>query len=238
MADIYREDLKNAGFGDGCHGFRIDLDQRSFGKLEAPISIRESNSGLFVDSNSFNISAVADYTSEFVGVTDRRIVAQITSTSESLGEPGVEILTDQNQRLPCTITSVCGNTAIVEAVLDESSFDGMPHSYELTVSNANCLGAVHIEVLHSIVTPDSILKDSIGGAGYPFASKIALQRYQSLARRMEQCIADDQETLSNLLLAHRALESGPQKKASYPVLRLPEVVEPLVTVVILSLIHI
>ena len=234
LADIYREDLKHAGFGDGCHGFRIDLDQRSFGRLKAPISIRESNSGLCVDSNSFDISAVADYTSEFVGVTDRRIVAQITSTSESLGEPGVEILTDQNQRLPCTITSLCGNTAIVEAVLDESCFDGMPHSYELTVSNANCLGAVHIEVLHSIVTPDSILKDSIGGAGYPFASKIALQRYQSLARRMEQCIADDQETLSNLLLAHRALESGPQKKASYPVLRLPEVAEPLVTVVIVA----
>lgn len=232
LADIYREDLKHAGYGDGCHGFKILLDRRSFGKLETKLTIRHSGTGVHVTSNKFCVSATPDYASEFVGITDRRITAEITSANESIGELGAEILTNELHRLPCRIINSCGNKAIVEAVLDDSYFDGTPHSYELTISNANCLGAVHVEILHPIATPDSILKDSIGGAGFPFASKIAIRRYQSLARRMEQCIDSDKETMSNLLLAHRAMESGPQKKTSYRRLKLPDVINPQVSVVI------
>ncbi len=231
-ADIFREDLKLAGYGDGRHGFKVVLDRRSFGKNATNLTICDSKTGAQITSNKFSITATADYTYEFVGITDRRIIAEITSGNEAIGEPGVEILTDENNRLPCTISNICGNRAIVEAVIDESYFDGTPHSYELTVNNAICLGAVHIEVLHPIVTPESILKDSIGNAGYPFASKIAIQRYQSLAMRIEHCLVGDKETMSNLILAHKAMESGPFKRASYQPLKLPAVNNPQVTVVI------
>ena len=231
-ADIYREDLKQAGFGDGCHGFKIKLDARYFRKNSQPLTIRDSNTGAVVNCNSFNISGVADYAVEFIGVTDRRISAEITAAGETIGEPAVEILTDEKQRLPCTVSHTCGNKAIVEAVLDESYFDGTPHSYELSINNANCLGAIHIEVLHPIATPEKILKDSIGNAGYPFASKVALNRYQSLVRRIEHYAQGESGVLTNLIAAHKAMESGPRKNATYHKLSLPQVSNPQVSVII------
>ena len=231
-ANIYREDLKNAGFGDGCHGFKIKLDARHFSKNPSQLSIRDSKTGARVTCNAYSISATADFAVEFIGITDRRIRAEITAAGESIGEPGVEILTDEKERLPCTIVHTCANKAIVEAVLNETYFDGTPHSFEVSVSNANCMGAVHIDVLHPVATPESILKDSIGSDGYPFASKVALNRYQSLARRVEQYTAGQSNALSNLVAAHRAMEAGPKKNAAYQPLTLPEVANPQVSLII------
>lgn len=231
-ADHYREDLKNAGYGNGCHGFKIHLDRRCFTAKKLELTLRDSNTGCRLTSNKFTTGGAADYVAEFVGVTDRRIVAEITSNADEFGEPGVEILTDGKHHLPCTVTNVCGNKALVEAVLEDSVFDGTPHSYEVMVNSATCVGAIHVEVLHPIVTPESIIKDSLGGAGYPFASKTAIQRYQSLVRQMEQSLEGSESSIANLLLAHRKMESGPQKNASYPVLKLPKVLDPDVSVII------
>lgn len=234
VADIYREDLQSAGYGNGCHGFKLVLDSRILDGKKNQITLREENTGAQIISNRFYAEAKADYVAEILGITERRMTAEIVSVSGRFEDLSIEILVDCGRRLPCAQTNTDGNKLLVEAVLSDDLFDGLPHSYEVIINNASCSTTVHVEVIYPVTTPEKFLGDSIGKPGYPFASRIALQRYQSLARQVERCVAEDctREALNNLTVAHKALEAGSGKRRDYEPLCLPDVYEPDVSILV------
>jgi len=51
VADIFRNDLRQAGVGDGTHGFRVILPNSLFDGAEHAISVRERASGIVLDGS-------------------------------------------------------------------------------------------------------------------------------------------------------------------------------------------
>lgn len=234
IADIYREDLKLAGYGSGKHGFQVTLDSRKFCGTAKVLVLVDKLSGKEIKTNPYSIEGRADFVAEVTGIVDRRIAAEISTVNATQSDLSVEILVDGCTRLPCAHIGQSEECVSVEAVLPEGVFDGGPHTYEVIVNNANCTSSVHVEVLHSVTTPDEFIADSIGKNGYPFASKVALQRYQSVVRQFEDYVkhGEDVESIRNLLLAHGHMEGGVKKRRSYETLQLPYVETPDVSVII------
>lgn len=234
VADRYREDLEEAGYGNGRHGFHVLLEIHSLSEPGSEITLVEDGSGETIGTNGFSLDGRENYVAEIKGITDRRIVAEIIGKDSVSEKLSVEFLVDCEFRLPCAETDRTETRVTVEAVLSEDLFDGMPHTYELVINNANCLSSVHIQVTHAITTPEEFLADSIGQDGYPFASGVALQRYQSLARRFEDCmeLPDQLENIQNILVAHREMEKGLGKRRSYPRIILPAVKNPEVSIIV------
>jgi len=53
-ANIYREDLEQIGYGDGKHGFTVDLTSKVFSQSVCKIILREKNTGVIISTNAFN----------------------------------------------------------------------------------------------------------------------------------------------------------------------------------------
>ena len=94
-----------------------------------------------------------------------------------------------------------------------------------------------VERLSSIQTPWQYLSDSSNGSRLSALSKIAAHRYAALQTHLDQIKADNQEPdqLKRLKMAKRAhdvLVEGYEERNEFPVLELPEVANPKISIVI------
>ena len=233
-ASHYRDDLKTAGHGNGFYGFNIQLDSRVRKCLDQKLTLRDAVTGSIVLTNEKYVEQLTDYVAHIVGIRERRILGEVSSDTGPLENLSVEILVDNSRRLPCSQKVEADAKVLVEAVITEDLFDGLPHCYEVVVNHANCYSAVYIDAIHAVTTADEYLTDSHGKAGYPFAPKIALHRYQSLSRLLQQAVTQkaSSQSLENLLTAHQALESGPCERNVYKPLMLPAVEAPDVSIIV------
>ena len=81
-ADVYREDLEKIGYGDGKHGFAVDLTSKIFSQSVANIILREKNTGVLISTNPFKTKISSECVAEVIGISGRLLSAQILNTNK------------------------------------------------------------------------------------------------------------------------------------------------------------
>ena len=235
-ANIYRSDLEQAGYGDGRHGFQVTLSSRIYSPESQELLLREEKSGVAISTNKFVFKGDASCVAEVLGISDREIHAQIFSIDSSEDMKSVEILVDACLRLPCALTNDAGGCKHYQARIPEELFDGMPHTYEVIVNDKNVTSTAYIDIIHPMVTPMEHLTDSLTKPGYIGLASSAAFRYDSLNRHLTRQLQVGRESedydLPNLIEAHAQVVRGFDRRREFPRLQLPEVSDPVVSIVI------
>lgn len=236
IADIYREDLEKIGYGDGRHGFSVDLSSKIFSQAVANIILREKKTGVLISTNSFKTKISSECVAEVLGITGRVLNAQVLNTGKMKKMPqSIEVLVDGDSRLPCSIRNSVGGQIICECQLPHKLFDGMPHSFELIANDRNLSSTAYVDILQPVVTPEEHLTDSHGSNGYVGLSRNAAFRYESLHGHLNQFMADGMVSgieLATLCQAHTEVLRGFSNRKTYSQLKLPEVAYPDVSIII------
>jgi GT2 family glycosyltransferase len=239
VANILREDLVSAGYGNGRHGFLVGLSSRIYSTGQHELTLREKESGVLISTNRFPVSATSDCVGEVVGFGVRVVHAQIICSGKAEYPRSVEILVDGTLRLPCALTNKSAQKGSYEAALPDELFDGRPHSYEIIANDANCSSTAYIDILNPVVTPEEHIVDSLGHPGYIGLPRSAGYRYESIALGIEQALSQTDltaeekiERLSRIDAAHAQLTGGMVKKRHYEKLTLPRVDDPVVSIIV------
>ncbi len=236
VADVHREDLQQIGYGDGRHGFAIDLNSKLFSQSVSNILLREKHTGVLISTNTFKTEVASECVAEIIGIKGRVISARLLNTNKLKKMPkSIEVLVDNQTRLPCAVRNMAGGTVICECQLPESLFDGMPHSFEVIANDCNLSSTAHINLLHPITTPDEHLVDSLSSNGYAGLSRSASFRYESLHNHLAQFMEDgivSGAELATLCQAHTEVLRGFSSRKTYSQLKLPEVTYPDVSIII------
>ncbi len=235
-ADIYREDLKNIGYGDGKHGFSVDLSSKIFSQSALTLFLREKKTGVLISTNSFETEIESGSMAKIIAIHGRMLSAQLLN-SDKLNKvsKSVEVLVDGKLRLPCSMRNIAGNKVICECQLPPELFDGMPHAYEIIANDTNLSSTAHLEILQPIVTPEEHMIDSLSSNRYAGLAKNASFRYESLHGHLTQFMNDGMVSgveLATLCQAHTEVIRGFEKRKTYSQLKLPEVTYPDVSIII------
>ena len=235
-ADIYREDLEKIGYGDGRHGFSVDLTSKIFSQSVVNIILREKDTGVLISTNPFKTKISSECVAEVIAIDGRVLSAQILNTNKLKKMPqSVEILVDNDIRLPCSLRNTAGGRLICDCQLPASLYDGMPHAYEVIANDRNLSSVAYVEILHPIVTPEEHLGDSLVAKGYAGLSRNASFRYESLHNHLLQFMEDGMVSgveLATLCQAHTEVLRGFNNRKTYSQLKLPEVTYPDVSIII------
>ncbi len=235
-ADVYREDLENIGYGDGKHGFSVDLGSKIFSKSVANILLREKNTGVLISTNSFKAKVSSECVAEVLGINGRVVSAQLLNTNKLKKMPqSLELLVDGSTRLPCSIRNLAGGRLICDCQLPVNLFDGMPHAFEVIANDRNLSSTAYVDILQPIITSEEHLSDSLSANGYAGLSRNAAFRYESLHNHLSQFMNDGMVSgveLATLCQAHTEVLNGFHKRKTYSQLKLPEVTYPDVSIII------
>ncbi len=236
VADIYREDLHRLGYGDGKHGFTVDLSSKIFTKSVTNILLREKHTGVLISTNSFKCGITSECVAEVVGIEGRVVIAQLLNTDQLKKSPAsVEVLVDNIKRLPCTIRNKAGGSINYHCQLPVNLFDGMPHTFEIIANDCELSSTAYIDILYPITTLEEHLTDSLTSNGYAGLSRNAAFRYESLNNHLSQFMEDGMVSgieLATLCQAHNEVLRGFHNRKSYSKLKLPEVTYPDVSIII------
>ena len=239
VADNFREDLVNVGYGNGRHGFLVGLSSKIFSPGHHELTLRHKGTGALIATNNFPLQAISGCVGEIIGFGVRVIHAQIITHSKSDQPTSVEILVDGTKRLPCALTNYAAGKCSYEARLPDELFDGMPHSYELIANDSNCSSTAFIDILQPIVTPEEHLVDSLSHHGYIGLPKNAAFRYESLSLALQQVVENDESSaeekmqrIASVQNAHQEVIKGFNQRRQYSKLRLPKVDAPDVSIIV------
>ena len=234
VANLYREDLESIGYGDGRHGFAVDLNSKIFSNPITKLLLREKQTGVLISSNEFTAEVESDFVAEVIGIYGRVLHAEILIADGATLPKSVEVMVDDKLKLPGLVRNRAGHKALFQCQLPAELFDGVPHTYEIFADDS-LSSTCHIEVLHSITTPEDHLTDSVGTVGYAGLSKNASFRYESLHEHLSQYMAEGMVSgveLATLCQAHTEVLRGFSNRKSYSQLKLPEVSYPDVSIII------
>lgn len=236
VADIYRQDLEKNGYGDGRHGFAVDLSSKIFAQSVANIMLREKHTGVLISTNVFKVNTTAECVAEIIGIDGRVISARLLNTNKLKKMPkSIEVLVDNHTRLPCSVRNTARGGVICDCQLPATLFDGMPHAFEIIANDRNLSSTAYVDLLHPITTLEEHLSDSMTSNGYPGLSRNASFRYESLHNHLSQFMEDGMVSgveLATLCQAHTEVLRGFHNRQSFSQLKLPEVSYPDVSIII------
>lgn len=236
IANIYREDLEKIGYGDGKHGFAVDLSSNVFSSTVANILLREKKTGVLISTNTFKMEVSSECVAEVVGIKGRVLSAQLLNTDKLKKMPqSIEMLVDGTSRLPCSIRNMAGGQLICDCQLPTHLYDGMPHAFEVVANDRNISSTAYVEILQPVTTLEEHLTDSLTSNGYPGLSRNAAFRYESLHNHLTQFMQDGMVSgveLATLCQAHKEVVRGFHNRKTYSQLKLPEVTYPDVSIII------
>ena len=156
IANTYREDLKTIGYGDGKHGFVVDLSSKIFSGCVANVLLREKHTGVLISSNEFTAEVESEFVAEVIAIHGRVLHAEIQVAGKLKVLPkSVEVFVDGERKLPAAVRNIASEKVLCECQLPAELFDGMPHTYEI-MANDNLSSNCYVEILHPIATPEQV----------------------------------------------------------------------------------
>lgn len=227
-ADLFREDLLKAGFGDGKHAFRVFIEDKlcSFGELAIRL---KSPEGSIVSGDTFLIERLApELHIKFIRQDSFNLIFECLS-SNRFGSfriqlsAGNDIVNYQNINIRDGQTQLVISAPIsfmddIERLVS-IGLDGVP----------NCLWQGHVKFA-SVITPREYLKNPHETSKLISQNAQAAYRYESLKLWLDNDLSI--HTFKNIQNAHSAVCEGWLKRSKFPKLSLPSVKEPVVSIII------
>lgn len=228
---IFREDLKNAGMGNGRHGFTISIDDNCKKTIDREIKII-SSSGKAVKSNKYTISVNEGmFWCGVERIENCHLVGSLVS-EKFQGEKQVLIFDEDKQIAAFTMEVSPGhNQFTIPLPLD--LFNGDIHQISVGVSNFPFRLWRDVRKLEAVLTPWEYLKGSFKEPGVMGLSSSSQHRYESLRHQIE-AIATEQtsQKMSDVHKAHDLVVQGWHGRKSFPKLTLPKFKNPEVSIII------
>lgn len=234
LADQHRADLQDAGVGDGRCAFNLLLPAHLFDGLSHELTAVDIDTGTFIGSIC---SEAMVFASTAIGsIRGGNLSGHIKLLSDSRVDPlVVEVIVDGIAQVECC--SVCTdvtNLHSVEVELPTALFDDNYHRYELRVKNRSTRSDPSYIRQDSVSTRWEHIGDSFANMNFSAIPKVSAYRYRSLQAHMRNLDAEHHniETLKHVQLAHDIVCEGLLNRKRYPILTLPTVKNPKVTVVL------
>jgi GT2 family glycosyltransferase/glycosyltransferase involved in cell wall biosynthesis len=234
VANQHRNDLEDAGVGNGYCAFSMMLPDHIFDGMKHELSVVELESGTTIGSICCEVPAFASSAIETIRNSVLR--GQIKVISASRADAFViEVLVDGNVLLECSSRRTkIANIHSVEVKLPSTLFDDNYHLYELRVKNKSTRSDPLYVRLDSITTEWKHIGGSFANENFSAIPKISAYRYSALQTHMRNLDSAnyDINTLKNVQLAHDIIAEGLVKRKHYPTLTLPAIENPDVSVVL------
>lgn len=229
VADIYRDDLKNAGVGDGKCGFMATLDESILDGNIHELTVIDKDSA--IELGSFELTTAVFSFSEIA-----EIHLGCINGSISLRDPNdangfdIEILADGELCATgvCELNKVSGSY-VFSVQLPSSLFDDCYHIYSARLKGLVTQYRTFQEKLPSIITPWQYLSDNIASGSLSSLSKISGYRYNSLQSHLR---SKTSLNFTNTMLAHDIVVEGYLNRKRFPKLTLAVASNPQVSIVI------
>ena len=245
-----RPDLKRGGFGDGEHGFLLNVDTGLIGDSVLPLEIVERDTGRVLVSNRYPVGGAiqrqvridhvsASGVSGTVSLVAEPSPSPIQPTLDAVQVSTVDFLPDE--QVAITVDGELVAVVPVEpsdlphqrtfrAALPARYLDGASYTFDAGSVNRRS----HCDPLSTFVmTETGSDVDADHGAryrGFSTATVMPGYRYASLSQSLSR--VRDEHELAQLQLVHSIVSTGPAARKSYPILTLPHCEKPAVSVVI------
>ncbi len=235
IANLYREDLKLAGYGSGVHGFDIRLDVKTTTIAGQTITLFDRSREKAVIGAEFCISIIKDVQTISTESDGNKYCVELESMSfESESQISGNLLVDgEHCNIWISENKPAPNRFIVSATVSAESADFSRHLFGLQIEGYNEVCGESLQVIKPISTPWEYLKSSASFSIYGALDNISAYRYDSLKRHMRDPEGTiDPAWLKNVSQAHDLVVEGYKGRKKYPKLVLPLVSNPDVSILV------
>ena len=243
-AELLRGDLLDAGVGEGTHGFKIALPVELCDGTEYQISVRAGANAVELRPGTRKFQRTSRLLGRIDGVDGARVVGWVRDTLGPDKAMPLELLID-GQSISTDIASPVGTGGLRFSLrIPPPLMDGLPHVISVQVIEPFFLVGETAVVLPTNCTPMDALRRYNGSFAKAALIEGAPARYEALRRQIQflatdACDLSAEERISRLrqvAMAHEQVLLGfdnPGKSfTSLPALKFPQVLAPLVSVVI------
>ncbi|MBU2877767.1 glycosyltransferase [Aliiglaciecola lipolytica] len=227
-ASLFRQDLKDAGFTDGCHAFRVFIDDKitEYGELSIRLC---SETGDKVEGNSFLFERTEPTFEMDLKFKDS--FNFIFNVQSDQAYPNLRLQLNAGNKLVYFqhLNVITGNNQVSVSIPTEL-LDGIERLYTIGLEgSSNALWQGHAK-FSPIITPREHLKNPHKATRLISDCAQAAFRYESLKLWFDEKL--DLATLNNIHNAHSVLCEGWNNRKEYPKLSLPKFDKPLVSIII------
>ena len=235
VAENYRHDLLVAGKGDGKHAFELkikspgsqDIDSEQFS-----IMLVEADTGRAINDVPLLLNYPESISFEFYGLQWGHLQGQLTGAVLDSDHLGFNLV-DSNGKVIGQSGAMKKDSGLYTFNIPVPKIlcDGQLHALTISLLGEHQAEATYIDVFPSIITPWEHLTSSGKELNYSALSRTSGYRYDSFQRQI-QANAEDPNLVKNIMVAHEVMVEGYEGRKEYPVLSLPAVATPDVTIVI------
>ena len=236
IADRYREDLKQAGIGNGEHAFSIKIPNEYADGKEHIVKIVTKKYGQKLNGSDKKFIVFGKYKSEITGLIDWHIEGKIIN----LEDPNkiVEIELYENEKLIANAFSNPNDNGKFEIWLPPEVLDGNSH-YFVIRTKVEKIDIGHIvDITPPYITPYDVLEKHSKDVPYKL-NPLARERYEALKNNIFHIINNKkikQEEIKFKLLelykVYNIVNQGWENLKKYPVLEFPKFEKPQISIVI------
>lgn len=235
-ADEFRQDLKDAGYGDGAHGFSLTLDLSVPGhgqdQRQRLLTLVDGNTGINLGVNECSIGG--EYSSQA-----KILVVSATGISGTVHSESIELTTNDtvcvfmDQEFACSGRCLSTSNPAefrFDIPLPAEAFDGKEHHFVVSVAGQNTDCEEQVVSMSAVRLPTEQLGVGSRYRGYASSSALASYRYESLRASLKQ--VTDSAAVNNLNTAHDLVVEGAVKRKQFPQLMLPDNDNPVVSIIV------
>ena len=239
VADIYRQDLRESGVGDGRHGFEMRIRRPSRPGLTRLVLVdATSRERIGEEVFEFDLPDVAEGGITFSGLAWGALTGNL-ETVEDLGDTVVLTLTDERDQVIGKVEAKREGVGRYpfRYPLPPTLCDGNIHAITVSTGGVFEFIATHVDVFPHLLTPWSHLVKSALSLNYPQLPRTASFRYDSLRLQLDRLAAETAPgdlgpQVENIARVHRLVLEGASARKDFPRFALPQTDSPQVSVVV------
>lgn len=241
-ADIFRNDLKEAGIGDGRKAFRVKVRLPEEGdKLE--LMLKNASDGENILAIPYSLPHPHKARITFSELQWGNLRGDIRGDHLESDHQSFNLIGDNGDVLDqAGAVKVGPGHYQFNIPVPRELCDGGLHTLTLSLLGNVNAEATYVDVFPSILTPWEHMASSARELNYSSLSRTAGYRYESLRRQLEnlETSADSSSKatpqvtaqIANLMLAHQVVLEGYEGRKKFPKLSLPKVAKPDISIVI------
>ncbi|TVU71287.1 glycosyltransferase [Cobetia crustatorum] len=234
-ADKFRHDLLQAGKGDGVHAFELKIKPpgtKDATSEQFSIMLLEAETGQAIADTPMLLNYPEAISFQFHELQWGHLQGEVRGEVLDSDHLGFNLV-DSNG-------VVIGQSGAVKKDVGVYQFnipvprvlcDGQLHALTVSLLGEHQAEATYVDVFPSILTPWEHLASSAKKLNYSALSRTAGYRYDSLQRQIH-AHSGNGKLITDIIAAHGVVVTGYEGRKEYPVLSLPEVESPDVTIVI------
>lgn len=232
VADLYRDDLKDAGINEGNHAFSIPVGSFPIVSQTTEVTIIEADNLQVIDHAPFEVKRPGNLTALVQSISNGSISLFISSDSE-LGSFSL-ILYDEDNEITRVEVDSKEKEWQTHIQIPISMVDGNKHLLKIGMVGYPFILAEEVVQVNPIQTPWEYLKESYRNPGFLSLKPEADHRYESLTLQLESIYSglNKAQTPEQILAAHSVVIEGHENRKRFPGLTLPSCAEPKVSIIL------